>query len=76
MPGCHRNGPFSRKKPARELHPGPPFSQSVICPCSVYVPEGKERFGLTSSEAAGLSEGKNQKKRLESPDGELARFPA
>ena len=30
VPGCHRNLPFSWKKPSKELQPGPPFNQIVI----------------------------------------------
>ncbi len=30
VPGCHRNLPFSWKKPSKELQPGPPFNQMVI----------------------------------------------
>lgn len=29
MPGCHKNLPFSWKKPSKELQPGPPFNQIV-----------------------------------------------
>ena len=43
VPDCHRNGPFSWKRPSKDEQPGPPFSQMV-----------------TSFEAAGFSEGKNQ----------------
>jgi len=29
VPVCLITGPFSRKKPSIELHPGPPFNQMV-----------------------------------------------
>ena len=29
VPGCHKNLPFSWKKPSKELQPGPPFNQIV-----------------------------------------------
>ena len=47
VPGFHVNGPFSWKKPRRELHPGPPLSQIVT---SLISGEGSPCAGSIGSQ--------------------------
>lgn len=75
MPDCQRKGPFSCKRPSSELHPGPPFSQIVICEINQRKVRVEDVTFHTSLLACGLLEGKNQKNKLEFPCGVLERSP-
>ena len=60
MPACHVKGPFSVRRPLRELQPGPPLNLRATS-----QPKSQEGWAqppyqmTTSSVAAGFVEGKN-----------------
>ncbi len=43
MPASHVNGPFSVRRPLKELHPGPPLNHMAISSFAAALLEGKNQ---------------------------------
>ena len=60
MPACHVKGPFSVRRPLRELQPGPPLNlEPTNKPANLNELARLPYQITTSSVAAGFVEGKN-----------------